>query len=137
MKQCILLLALGGALYAEEATPKLPLKLWSISLTQMMAAASFDAWSSQRMNQLVDRGLVRENNGLFADARGHYVSSRALPITYGTYAGVALGEYLLIRKFPKLARPLSVVNFGISGIGFSSGFRNVALYNHWGGSLRM
>jgi hypothetical protein len=125
----ILLLALGGGLCAQEAAPRAPLKLWSISVSQMMAAASFDAWSSQRMNGLVDRGLVHENNGLFADARGHYVISRALPIACGTYAGVAIGEYLLIRKFPKLARPFSVLNFGVSGIGLSSGFRNVALYN--------
>jgi hypothetical protein len=129
MKQCILLLALGGVLYAQEATPRAPLKLWSISVTQMMAGASFDAWSSHRMNSLVARGLVHENNSLFADTHGYYVPSRALPITYGTYTGMAIGEYLLIRKFPKLARTFSVVNFGISGIGFSSGLRNIALYN--------
>ena len=129
MKPSILLLALAGVLCAQDGVSRAPLKLWSISVTQMMAGASFDAWSSHRMNSLVSQGLVRENNSLFADSRGYYIPSRALPITYGTYTGMAICEYLLIRKFPKLARPFSVVNFGISGIGFSSGLRNIALFN--------
>src|SRR5690242_412379 len=96
---------------------QLPLKLWPVPVTEMMAGATLDVWSSQRMNTLVARGLVRENNSLFRDSRGYYVRARALPITYGTYGGVALGEYLLLRKFPKLAKPFSILNFGTSGIG--------------------
>ena len=129
MKPSILLLALAGGLYAQEFAPGKPSKLWSISVSEMMAATTFDAWSSQRMNPFVGRGLVHENNSLFADGRGYYVPSRAMPIAYGTYGGIAIGEYLLLRRFPKLARAFSVLNFGISGFGLSSGFRNMTLYN--------
>jgi hypothetical protein len=125
----LVLLTLCGGLCAQDVVPGAPLKLWSASVSQMMAAATFDAWSSLRINPLVGRGLVHESNSLFADGRGYYVPARALPITYGTYGAVALGEYLLIRKHPKLARTFSLINFGVSGIGYSSGLRNLALYH--------
>jgi len=93
----------------------------------MIAGASFDVWSSERMNSLVDQRVARETNGLYADDRGHYVTARAAPIECGMYAGIAGGEYLLLRKYPKLARAFSIVNFGLSGIGFTSGVRNMVL----------
>ena len=127
----------GGVLYGEslpappqlEEPGKVPRKLWLVSVSEMFAGSSFDAWSSARLNPLVDKGLVHESNGLFSDARGHYVAGRAVPIECGIYAGIAVGEYLLMRKFPRLARPFSALNFGLSGIGLSHGLHNVALYN--------
>jgi hypothetical protein len=117
---CVVLQAQDGA--------QVP-RLWYFSVTQMVAGASFDAWSSHRMNSLADVRLAHETNGLYADSSGHYVASKAVPIECGVYIGAAVGEYLLMRKHPKLARAFSVLNFGLSGIGFSSGFRNIALYN--------
>lgn len=120
---------LAGPLAAQELRSEPRLKLWSVSVAQMMAGTSFDACSSIRMNQLADRGLALETNGAFADGRGRYVAARALPIQFGTYAGIAAGEYLLLRRHPKMARAFSVVNFGLSGIGFGMGFHNMVLYN--------
>jgi hypothetical protein len=116
----------------ETAAPQQPAmsrKLWSVSVSQMIAGAAFDAWSSARMNRLADQGLGHESNPLFADSAGRYVAARAVPIECGVYAGIAAGQYLLIRKFPRLARPLSVLNFGLSGIGYSRGIHNLTLYN--------
>lgn len=79
---------------------------WRYSAAALGAASVADAHSS--WNRV-------ERNPILADSQGRF-SHRGVAVKGGLMAANIGVQYLLVRKWPSLARPLSYVNFSAAGI---------------------
>lgn len=120
MTKILVLLLLASCLSAQEATPK----AWYWSLATMAAANSLDLISSQRAQRL---NLGHETNGWYTDAAGRFELGKAAGVKASLTVGPAIGEYLLIRKHPKLAKYCALLNFTIAAPAGIAAGRNFAL----------
>ncbi len=88
-----------GICAAQDQLPQ-----WRYSVATFAAASAADAHSSWNR---------AERNPILRDADGRF-SHRGIAVKGGIVA-VSIGvQYLAVRKWPKLARPLSYVNFTAS-----------------------
>ncbi len=78
-----------------------PTTTWRYSVAALAAANAADAHSSWR---------GAEANPLLADSAGRF-SHRGLAVKGGIAALNVGVQYIVVRKWPKLAKPLSYVNF--------------------------
>ena len=90
---------------------------WVVSLAPLAASQALDAHSSWGH---------RELNPLLADANGGF-GMKATGIKVGTLAGVVGVEYLLVRKYPRTAKFLSIVNLASAGVTSSFAIHNYNL----------
>jgi hypothetical protein len=111
--------------HPEQISPLPSFKLWSISTVVLSGAIGADAISSIRLN---GNPNLRETNSLLASSSGQFESRRAVAIQAGLAAAVLIPEYLLIRKYPKIAKPLSYVNFGLTAIPAHAAIHNFGLH---------
>ena len=103
-------LAIVATAMAEESA----LTRWQYSAATFGTASVVDAHSSWKRAEM---------NPLLADSRGQF-SHRGVVAKSGVVA-VSMGvQYLLIRKWPKLGRPLSYVNFAAAGVTAGVAARN-------------
>ena len=82
--------------------------LWKWSLVAYGTANVLDVASS------VGPHYGRETNALLADSYGNIHVGKAVGVKSGVVAATAIAEYLAIRKWPKLTKVFTVVNFGWS-----------------------
>lgn len=82
--------------------------LWKWSLAAYGAANALDIISSTGLHN------GHETNSLLTNSTGNFDVGKAIAVKGGVFAGTAVAEYLLIRKWPRLIKLFSVVNFGWS-----------------------
>lgn len=87
------------------AVPLFAQDMWKVSIATMAAANAADAVSSHGRLEL---NPVLANQGVYSDARGAAVKA-------GLMLGTVYLERWLIRKHPKAARPLTILNFALAG----------------------
>lgn len=58
-----------------------------------------------------------EKNSLLSGADGKFDARKGLAIKGGMTGGFLVVQYVLIRKWPKLAKPFAYINFGY-GVGY-------------------
>ena len=92
-------------------------KQWAISLAPLMAAQTLDAASSY--------GL-RELNPLLASSNGGF-GMKAVAIKFGTVGGLVAVEAVLVRKHPRTAKVLTVMNWAAAGLTASFAVHNYNL----------
>ena len=100
--------------------------LWRASAITLAGGNAFDFASSVALNGVSG---VHETNGLYSTPDGHFATGQGLGIKIGLTAAFLVPEYFLIRRFPKLAKPFAVLNFGVGGAGIWAGAHNLSLYH--------
>lgn len=123
-------LLLACSLSAEEAVfvrppepgvrPRISLT-WKLSIASLVAANTADILTSR---SLQNRGIGHETNDLLCDPRGRFSTGKTVAIKGGIAAGAALIEMVVIRKWPKTARFLAVLNFAQAGVAGGSAVSN-------------
>ena len=82
--------------------------LWKWSLVAYGSANALDVWSSTGPHN------GREMNFLLAGPNGSFDTGKAVVVKGGVLAATGIVQYLLIRKYPRLTKVFSTVNFGWS-----------------------
>src|SRR5437016_3574781 len=96
-------LVLSGALLSAawaQDIPKPSLKLWYTPVAAIAGANALDYASSVALEGSPN---VHESNGLLINNSGQFSPGRAIAIKLGINAAFLLPEYLLIRRYPRLA----------------------------------
>jgi hypothetical protein len=122
-------LLLTGSLAAEEAAFIRPTvsdirppvsgvrhpisRTWKLSVASLVAANTADILTSR---SLQNRGIGHETNSLLCDAHGRFSTGKSVAVKGGLAAGAAVVEAVVIRKWPKTARFLAVLNFAQAGV---------------------
>lgn len=101
-------------LLALLAFPCMAADWWKVSAVTYAGAMTADAASSWNK---------REMNPLLQDRSGRF-NARGVSIKAGITVGVLVGEWLILRKWPKFRKTVIVTNFGLSGA-----MTGVAIYN--------
>ncbi len=109
---------------AESPEPPRNIRVWRVSVLTFVAANAFDYASSAAL-----RGTpgLHEANVLEANANGQYALGRGAAFKIGATCAVVVPEYLLIRKYPKMAKLFSYINFGSSAAPIWAGSHNLSL----------
>lgn len=100
---------LAGTLCSASETPAATgrwKKLWWASVAALAAASLFDARSSWGRQEL---------NPLLRGAAGRF-DARSIEIKTGIVAAGLFGQWLAVRRRPKLAAPLGAVNAVTAGV---------------------
>jgi len=90
---------------------------WKTSVGTLSAASAFDAVSSWRQPEA--NPLLRNSQGRFG--------WRGVAVKTGIAAGVVIGQYCAIRRWPKLRKWLTIMNFGWTGVHAGVGARNMSV----------
>jgi hypothetical protein len=126
-----------GSLSAEEAAFVRPLvsdirppisslrppvsRTWKLSVATLFAANTADILSSR---SLQNRGIGHETNSMFCDTQGRFSTGKAVAVKGGLAAGAAVLEAVVMRKWPRTARYLAVLNFTQAGVAAGSTVSN-------------
>jgi hypothetical protein len=94
---------------------------WKLSIASLVAANTADILTSR---SLQNRGIGHETNDLLCDERGRFSTGKTVAVKGGIAAGAALIEAVVIRKWPKTARFLAVLNFAQAGVAGGSAVSN-------------
>jgi hypothetical protein len=90
-------------------------RAWDVSVGAFAASAAVDAhssWGRYELNPIVGTGQF---------------GSRQAATTLSISASIIAAEYLLLRKYPRLARRMTWTNFAMAGIRFGTAARNYRL----------
>jgi hypothetical protein len=96
-------------------------RTWKLSVATLAAANTADILTSV---SLQNRGIGHETNDLLCDDRGRLSTGKIIAIKGGIAAAAALIEVAVIRKWPKTARFLAVLNFAQAGVAGGSAMNN-------------
>jgi hypothetical protein len=88
-------------------------RTWKLSVASLVAANTADILSSRSVQ---NRGIGHETNDLLCDQRGRFSTGKAVAIKGGVAAGAAILGAIVIRRWPKTARFLAVLNFAQAGV---------------------
>jgi hypothetical protein len=94
---------------------------WKLSVASLIAANTADILTSR---SLQNRGIGHETNSLLCDAQGRFSTGKTIAVKGGIGAGAAVIEAVVIRKWPKTARFLAVLNFAQAGVAGGSAVSN-------------
>jgi hypothetical protein len=93
----------------DKSAPKASSRgLWKWSLVAYGSANALDVWSS------LEPHYGREMNSLLSNSNGGFNAGKAVAVKGGVFAATGITEYLLIRRYPRLAKVFSILNFGWS-----------------------
>jgi|SRR5215472_13825706 len=95
--------------------------LWKWSLAAYGTANALDIISSTGPHN------GHETNSLLTNSTGNFDVGKAIAVKGGVFAGAAVAEYLLLRKWPQLTKVFSIVNFGWSAAETGVAADNVTL----------
>jgi hypothetical protein len=92
-------------------------RLWTasaITYTGAMAADAASSWNHYELNP-----VLQDRTGRF--------NGRGLAIKTGITGAVLLGEWLILRRRPSLARAVTIINFGVAAPVMAVAIHNFAI----------
>ncbi len=101
--------------------------LYKFSVGALAAATTFDLATSIADSHGCGQVTCYETNPLFTNSKGQFSTPRAIAFKSAFDGGMIVAEMLLLKKYPRLRRTLSILNFGEAGAYTYAGVHNLSL----------
>ena len=120
----LLALALSLPMMAQEQAS---VNMFKLSVAALATSTTFDLATSIADAHGCGRVTCYEANSLLANSSGRLDTARTIAVKSAVDGGLIVAEMFLVKKYPFLKKPFSIVNFSGAGVYTYAGIHNLSI----------